>query len=102
MKNHHLTSLSQVIKDLKQQGYKADFMFRNGKLEDMETGNCFKADQLTILEEYRFEGETNPDDMSILYTIKTSDGMKGTISTPYGSNANVELDEFLKEATWIA
>jgi len=102
MKDHHLKSLSQVIKDLKRQGYKADFMYRDGKLEDMESGKSYPAEQLTILDEFRFEGQTNPDDMSILYAIKTSSGTKGTISTPYGSNANVDLDQFLEGASWLA
>ncbi len=102
MTNHHLRTLSEVIRDLKTQGYAADFIYRENKLMDMGSGKSYDAREITILKEYRFEGNTNPDDMSILYSIETVDGTKGTISTAYGANANTELDEFLNEAVWEA
>ncbi len=102
MTNHHLSPLSKVMDDLKKQGYASEFIFREGKLQDMGTGKTYDAAQLTVENEFRFEGRTNPDDMSILYAIKATDGTRGTISTPYGANANIEFDEFLNEASWMA
>lgn len=102
MDNHHLKPLSAVIDDLKKQGYSADFIYREGRLRDMGSGKEYEAGQITVENEFRFEGQTNPGDMSILYALQTTDGTRGTISTPYGSNANVEFDEFLKKASWLS
>ena len=41
---------------------------------------------------YRFEGESNPDDMSILYAIEANDGISGTISSAYGTYADADTD----------
>jgi hypothetical protein len=90
------------MNDLKQQGYSSDFTFRNDQLVEMETGKSYDAEQLVIIQEYRFEGITNPGDMSILYVIEASDGTKGTISAAYGANADVDLDQFLSKAQWEA
>jgi hypothetical protein len=50
-----------------------------------------------IVDFYRFEGNTNPDDMSIMYAIETMDGQKGTISNSYGPYADATVDDFLKQ-----
>ena len=54
-------------------------------------------DEVTIVDFYRFEGESNPDDMSVLYAIEATDGVKGTISNAYGTYADANTDDFLKQ-----
>lgn len=99
---HNMTSLSKVMNDLKSQGYASDFVFRDNKFHEMESGKEYDAREVIIVEDYRFEGITNPDDMSILYAVKMADGTKGTISAPYGANYDVELNDFISRAKWEA
>ena len=88
--------LTEKLAELEQQGYEADFKLENGKLKVTNGDQSFSADELTIKEDYRFEGESNPDDLSILYAIETQDGTKGTVVHAYGPDANDEISEFMK------
>ena len=52
---------------------------------------------MKIVNFYRFEGNSNPDDMSVMYAIETSDGLKGTLTDAYGLYSDDDTGEFLKE-----
>ncbi|WP_162428125.1 hypothetical protein [Pontibacter pudoricolor] len=91
-------SLVNVLNRLHKDGYKYDFKVSGeGKLCTMENKDEFTPDQVRIVDFYRFEGESNPDDMSILYAVETSTGLKGTISNSYGPYADTGVDNFLKQ-----
>ncbi len=48
---------------------------------------------MEVVEFYRFEGASNPDDNSILYAIETSDGLKGLLVDAYGAySGNIPRD----------
>ena len=92
-------SLVSVENRLNQEGFTQDFNVVDGRLQtigsDSEKG--YAPDEVTIVDFYRFEGESNPDDMAILYAIEAADGVKGTISTAYGTYADGDTDDFLKQ-----
>jgi len=91
-------SLVNVHNRLFKDGYKTDFkVSEEGTLCTMSDKESFAPDQVRIVDHYRFEGESNPDDMSILYAIETSTGLKGTISNSYGPYADEKVDAFLKK-----
>ncbi|UII24764.1 phosphoribosylpyrophosphate synthetase [Fulvivirga maritima] len=95
---HNLKPMSEVMDDLKNQGYSTDFNFRKNELHNDDNGTVYKPTEVTVKEEYRFEGDTNPGDANILYVIETTSGDKGTLINAYGADANVEMEEFLNEA----
>ena len=84
---------------LNKDGYTQDFNVVDGRLLTIgnDSNKSYAPDEVTIVDFYRFEGESNPDDMSILYAIETHDGVKGTISTAYGVYADTDTDDFLKQ-----
>lgn len=90
----HLTPLSIKLKELEKKGYTQQFIYANGTLKDRD-GNTYEASDLKITEEHRFEGESAPEDMSILYAVKSRQGTKGTVVTPYGGPHVDELSEFM-------
>ncbi|RSK46614.1 hypothetical protein [Hymenobacter perfusus] len=91
-------SLVNVERQLNKDGFTADFRVTDGRLHtiDNDRSKGYTPNEVTIVDFYRFEGESNPDDMSILYAIETADGVKGTISSAYGTYADADVDEFLK------
>ncbi|GAA4423850.1 hypothetical protein GCM10023188_03100 [Pontibacter saemangeumensis] len=91
-------SLVNVYNRLFKDGYKHDFkVSKEGKLCSMDEKESFGPEQVRIVDHYRFEGESNPDDMSILYAVETTTGLKGTISNSYGPYADENVDTFLKQ-----
>jgi hypothetical protein len=92
-----MTSMTTVEKKLKSQGYTHDFTVQDGRLSTMDDQSplTFSPEETTIVDYFRFEGESNPDDMAILYAIETADGAKGTISSAYGVYANEDVDQFI-------
>ncbi|MEJ7662323.1 MAG: hypothetical protein WKG07_23525 [Hymenobacter sp.] len=93
-----MTSLVTVEKKLNGQGYTSDFTVKDGRLttmSDHDNAPVYTPEETTIVDYFRFEGESNPDDAAILYAIETTDGTKGTISSAYGVYANEDVDQFI-------
>lgn len=96
---NYIDPMSKKLKELEKEGFNDQFKFIQDKgLESMTSHQTYQPTDLQILEEFRFEGESNPSDMSILYAIKANDGTKGTLVNAYGTYADDELEEFLKSA----
>jgi hypothetical protein len=90
-----LTTQVKVEARLNEEGYTKDFRVTDGRLCSYDNSKTYSPEEVKIVDFYRFEGETNPDDMAILYAIECNDGTKGTISNSYGPMADSEIDEFL-------
>ena len=56
-----------------------------------------KYPNIIIEEFHRFEGATDYEDMAIIYVIETENGIKGTVIDAFGTYANADLGEFLKQ-----
>ncbi len=92
-------SLVNVENKLKKDGFTQDFNVVDGRLQTIghDSEKSYATSEVTIVDFYRFEGESNPDDMSVLYAIEATDGIKGTISNAYGTYADTNVDDFLKQ-----
>jgi len=87
------SSLSVAIQDLQKEGYTADFNLCNAGVEHKHKKRIHSATELDVVKFYRFEGDSNPDDNTILYVIETSSGEKGLLVDAYGMYAgNVPRD----------
>ncbi|RZT00038.1 hypothetical protein [Aquimarina brevivitae] len=84
------------LDDYQDQGYTSSFRIKDESLVDVDSKKEYKPKDVKIVAEHRFEGMTNPSDLSILYVIETKD-TKGTVLAAYGPNANLELAEFFKQ-----
>jgi hypothetical protein len=82
---------------LESDGYTDQYKVEGGKLIDLTNNKKYKAKDVKAVNFYRFEGISNPDDMSILYAIETSDGRKGTLIDAYGMYSDDETGEFMNQ-----
>lgn len=94
------TGLAQLIQDLRKKGFTANFEFLDHVFTDVESRRTFTADQLDIVGHRRFEGMSDPDDMSVLYAIESYDGTKGIIVDAFGTYADPELGDFLESVRY--
>jgi hypothetical protein len=91
------TNMVEAIQDLKRRGFTANFEFLGQSFCDVDSGRTFRASELTIVEHYRFEGESDPDDMSVVYAMEIDGGPKGIIADAFGLYANPDLGGFLEK-----
>ncbi len=88
-------TLSGAINGLKERGYTTDFNLEENCLV-CNTGK-YDVSDFEIVETYRFEGDSNPDDESILYGIESHDGVKGVLVSGYGISAEGISAEMAKK-----
>lgn len=93
---HEISSLMMKLNAAKEIGFNMDFEYEDGGLKCMQTGKVYQQDEVKIVDHFRFEGISDPDDMSILYLVVANDGDKGVIVDAFGTYGNSELFEFLK------
>ncbi len=86
-----MNTLSQILNKLTVKGY--DNEFRWTKEGFCAKDKCYQAEDLTIVKTYRFEGASDPSDMSILYLIKANDEMIGYSLDAYGVYSNHDDEE---------
>ena len=95
MKVKPYKTMTEALEDLKQRGFTADFELLNNVVRAVDSGKTFKADDLMIVEHHRFEGASDPDDMSVVYAIEARDGTRGILVDAFGVYANPDLGAFL-------
>jgi hypothetical protein len=93
----NMTELEKCLNKLEAEGYTDQYKVEKGKLCDLTNNKKYKSKDVKAVNFYRFEGISNPDDMSILYAIETSDGRKGTLVDAYGFYSDDETGEFLNQ-----
>ncbi len=93
-------TLSEAITDLQGRGYTEDLNLNSDCIECKALDYKLYADQFGVDEMYRFEGDSNPDDSSILFAISApSFNLKGLLVDAYGAYAdplNIEMIQKLK------
>ena len=88
-----VTCLSKVVDD----GYKEDFKATNSGLRSISTDKLYGPDQVRVINFFRFEGFSDPDDNAVLYLIETNDGLKGTLVDAYGTYADPLVYKFFMD-----
>lgn len=96
MENEEKT-LSLVMNKVAKQGYEKEFNLDKDKMFLAGGDKEYYPADLTITKSYRFEGDSNPDDMAVLYLIHANDGEKGMLIDAYGTYSSRDLSDFLKD-----
>ena len=90
-------TLAGTMEELAGRGFIEHFTLVDGRLGAANTGSAFRAEEVTISEYYRFEGVSDPGDMSILYAIETCSGVRGTLADAFGVYADPLVGAFMRE-----
>lgn len=94
-------TLSQAMNELKEKGFTYEFDFKDGFLCCSSEAGKYDRKDLKIVEIYRFEGITDPEDSSILYAIEGNDGTKGLVVDAYGMYADADKTEFMSNIEMV-
>jgi hypothetical protein len=91
-------TLSGVLDDLQVRGFAEHFrVVDESRLRAIGAGSTFAPSQVAIPECYRFEGVSDPDDMSILCAIETCSGIRGTLVDAFGVYSDPMVGAFLHD-----
>lgn len=88
-------TLLEAVEGLKARGFTYDFDYQNACLFCSKVSEKFEAKDLKIVEYYRFEGMSDPDDNSIVYAIESNKGHKGILIDAYGAYADEQKNAFI-------
>ena len=78
-----------AIRRLERAGYTAEFIAEaGGTLRVSGTARRYAGDDVRIHDFYRFEGTSDPDDMSVIYAVETGDGTRGMLIDAFGAYAD--------------
>jgi hypothetical protein len=94
-----MTTLSGILEKLRVKRMDNEFIFSNAGFST-NTGKSYQPEDLIIIKTYRFEGDSNPSDASILYVIEANDGLIGYSIDAYGVYSNHEgegYDDFIRK-----
>ncbi len=97
---HTLDTLSETMNALKNKGYTTDFNLKKDCLVCTvnEKEVHVYPNEFEIEDNFRFEGESNPSDNSILYAIKSDKhNLKGVLVNAYGVYAEDQAGEMAKK-----
>jgi hypothetical protein len=95
---YEAATLASVMDDLTRQGFTEQFMSVGEGVRGVQSGLTFRAGQVTIVVYHRFEGVSDPDDMSILYALETVGGIRGTLADAFGVYADPFVGAFVGDA----
>mgnify|MGYP003556522820 FL=1 len=77
-------TMTEALAKLKLRGFTQDFGLAEDRIEG-RTADCrVSPEDFEIVEVYRFEGMSNPDDSAVVYAIESRDGSTGTLVDAYG------------------
>jgi hypothetical protein len=88
-------TLSEAIAHLVREGFTEHFGVRGDHLVGFESGTRFEANEVVIRGFDRFEGVSDPDDMSIVYAIEAVSGLRGTLADAFGVYSNPLISAFV-------
>jgi len=94
------STLIDALNDAAERGFTESFIVTGGRLRARDSGALFDSDQVTICAYERFEGISDPDDMSILYALKTRSGVRGTLADAYGTYSDPAVGAFMDDVAF--
>ena len=96
-----MKSLATCLNKMMKEGYTEDFQITEQGLKSLHRDNNYSPEQIQIVNFFRFEGESDPDDNAILYVIETNDGTKGILIDAYGVYNDPIVSKFMKDVATV-
>jgi hypothetical protein len=97
-----MNTLTERVNKAVMDGYVENFKVTNMGLFAPSLNKCYRPEEIQVVNFYRFEGESDPADNTIMYIIETTDGIKGTLIDAYGPYADAVVNKFMKEVEEIS
>ena len=97
----YMQSLAVCLSKVVKEGYTEGFKVTEQGLEAPNNHHQYAPEEINVINFFRFEGESDPDDNAILYVIETNDGTKGTLIDAYGIYNDPKVARFMHDVETI-
>lgn len=87
---YHYTTVLEALDDLKDKGFHHDF---NLHYEAIKTN----PDDYYVEHVYRYEGDSDPDEESVVYGIISNSGKKGVFVSGFSANSDDEAAKIIEK-----
>lgn len=95
---YNYDTVSEAVNDLILRGYTIEFSLQSNCIYCRYNQTRLSPDAFAIDEVYRFEGNTDPADETIVYAVSSNDGsMKGTLVDAYGAYVDTASEELVSK-----
>ena len=92
-----MNTLTYCVNKAVKDGYVKNFKINDRGLCTEDSDTYYHPGQIKVSNYFRFEGQSDPGDNSILYVMETDDGIKGTLIDAYGAYADPKVNKFMQE-----
>lgn len=96
-----MKTLVSCLNSLLAEGFGTQFKAIKTGLKSLSTEKVYSPEEIKILNFYRFEGDSDPSDNSILYAIESIDGERGTLTDAYGPYSDTNVTNFIQQVEEI-
>jgi len=87
---YHYTTVLEALEDLKEKGFHHDFNInQNAIMENPE--------EYSVVHVYRYEGDSDPDEESVVYGIISFAGKKGVFVSGFSANSDDEASKIIEK-----
>ena len=90
-----MKTLSACTKMLEDKGYKTPFLVSKEGIKSVSSDRMYKPNQVRIVDFYRFEGDSDPEDNAIIYALEAISGERGLLIDAYGSEGDINISNFI-------
>lgn len=90
-------TLSEAVSGLQARGYSIDFNLDYDYIHCKAMDLALKPNEFEITEVYRFEGNSDPADESVIYAIESKHGQKGVLVNGFGISSDALSDEMVEK-----
>lgn len=87
---YHYTTVLEALNDLKEKGFHHDFNLHHDAIKA-------HPNEFAVAHVYRYEGDTDPDEESVVYGIISNEGTKGVFVAGFSANSDSEAAVILEK-----
>lgn len=95
MNKTEMQTLSACTKMLEESGFNTPFLMLEEGIKSISSDRIYKPQQIKIVNFYRFEGNSDPEDNAIMYALEAVSGEKGLLIDAYGSEGDIKISNFI-------
>lgn len=91
----------KALSELQARGYTDTFEPAGEGLRSQMTGTRFEPEDLVIVEVFRSEGATDPQDMAVVYAMESKTGQKGILVDAFGAYSDPRVAKALERVQLV-